>query len=148
LLRGDGRGNFAAVPLAESGLIVPGDAKALVTLDLNGDQRPDFFVSRNNTTALAFQNNSNNNFLQVSLLGATGNASAIGARASLEHANGSTQTAEVYAGSGYWSQSSPSVFFGLPPDNLPRQLKVHWPSGNTTTHSVRDGETRIVLRSP
>src|SRR5208283_3379840 len=29
LLRGDGRGHFTAVPVAESGLLVPGDAKAL-----------------------------------------------------------------------------------------------------------------------
>ncbi|HEX2854369.1 MAG TPA: VCBS repeat-containing protein [Opitutaceae bacterium] len=55
-LRGDGRGSFLAVPPAESGLIVTGDARALAVLDLNGDGRPDFFVTRNNGTTLAFQN--------------------------------------------------------------------------------------------
>jgi hypothetical protein len=46
LLRGDGRGHFAPVPPAESGLVVPGDAKALAVLDHDG--WPDFVVTRNN----------------------------------------------------------------------------------------------------
>ncbi len=54
LLRGDGRGHFTAVPVAESNLIVPGDAKALVVLDLDHDGWPDFLVSRNNDQTLAF----------------------------------------------------------------------------------------------
>lgn len=56
LLRGDGRGGFVAVPPAQSGLVVPGDAKAVVVLDLDADGRPDFLVSRNQGTTLAFRN--------------------------------------------------------------------------------------------
>ncbi|HVU23491.1 MAG TPA: FG-GAP-like repeat-containing protein [Opitutus sp.] len=56
LLKGDGRGNFTAVPPVESGLIVPGDATALVVADLDHDGRPDFLVSRNSATTLAFRN--------------------------------------------------------------------------------------------
>lgn len=56
LLRGDGQGRFTPVTPAESGLVVPGDAKALVTLDLDNDGWPDFLVSRNNDTTLAFRN--------------------------------------------------------------------------------------------
>lgn len=37
LLRGDGHGHFTPVPPAESGLVVPGDAKALAVLDLDED---------------------------------------------------------------------------------------------------------------
>ena len=58
LLRGDGQGHFTPVSPAESGLIVPGDAKAIAVIDLNHDGRPDFVVTRNNATSLAFQNNS------------------------------------------------------------------------------------------
>ena len=57
LLRGDGRGHFTLVPVAESGLIVPGDAKAVAVLDLNHEGGPDFVVTRNNATTLVFQNN-------------------------------------------------------------------------------------------
>ena len=56
LLRGDGQGHFMPVPPAESGLLVPGDAKAVVVLDLDNDGRPDFLVSRNNSPTLAFRN--------------------------------------------------------------------------------------------
>jgi len=56
LLRGDGQGRFTPVTPAESGLVVPGDAKALVVLDLDNDGWPDFLVSRNNDTTLAFRN--------------------------------------------------------------------------------------------
>ena len=56
LLRGDGHGHFTAVPPRESGLMVPGDAKALAVLDLDQDGWPDFLVTRNNATPLAFRN--------------------------------------------------------------------------------------------
>lgn len=56
LLRGDGQGQFIPVTPAESGLLVPGDAKALVVLDLDNDGWLDFLVSRNNGSTLAFRN--------------------------------------------------------------------------------------------
>jgi hypothetical protein len=59
LLRGDGRGGFTTVPPAESGLIVPGDAKAVMMIDLAGDGRRGFMVTRNNSTTLAFRSRAN-----------------------------------------------------------------------------------------
>ena len=56
LLLGDGRGGFDAVPPSESGLVVPGDAKSVVVTDLDRDGRPDFVVTRNNSTTLAWRN--------------------------------------------------------------------------------------------
>ncbi|AOS43562.1 FG-GAP repeat protein [Lacunisphaera limnophila] len=56
LLRGDGRGGFQAVAPVESGLVVPGEAKAVVVLDLDRDGWPDFLVSRNHGSTLAFRN--------------------------------------------------------------------------------------------
>ncbi len=56
LLLGDGRGNFTAAPAAESGFIVPGDARAIAAIDLDQDGRMDVVVSRNNGTTLAFRN--------------------------------------------------------------------------------------------
>jgi len=52
LLRSDGHGRFMAVPPAESGLIVPGDAKAVGVLDFDHDGWPDLVVTRNNSTTL------------------------------------------------------------------------------------------------
>src|SRR6185437_684301 len=56
MLRGDGRGGFTVVPPAESGLVVPGDAKALAVIDLDQDGWPDLLVTRNNDRTLAFRN--------------------------------------------------------------------------------------------
>jgi hypothetical protein len=136
LLRGDGHGHFEPVPVAESGLIVPGDAKALALLDLNQDGWPDFLISRNNATMLAFQNRGveGRNSVRVVLRGPAGNPTAVGARVTAELADGSTQTSEVFAGSGYYSQSTPDCFFGYPTTNPLKRISVRWPSGVTTTY--------------
>jgi hypothetical protein len=55
LLRGDGRGGFTPLPVAESGIVVPGDARALVVTDLDRDGHPDFLVTQNNGRALFFR---------------------------------------------------------------------------------------------
>ena len=56
VLRGDGRGGFEVIPPARSGFVVPGDARAVAVLDLNGDGRPDLLVTRNQAPSLAFLN--------------------------------------------------------------------------------------------
>lgn len=147
LLRGDGHGHFAPVPPLESGLSVPGDAKALVTLDFNRDGWPDFFLTRNNNTTLAFQNHGvpGRHSLRVELRGTAGNTTAIGARITLELSDGTAQTSEIHAGSGYYSQSSPACFFGWPDANPPRQLRVRWPDGSSTLHPVPVGTVSLSL---
>jgi hypothetical protein len=150
LLRGDGHGNFTAAPLAESGLVVPGDAKALAVLDLNADGWPDFVVSRNNSTTLAFRNQgiAGRHSLRISLRGPAGNPSAVGARITVELADGTSQTSEVYAGSGYFSQSTPDCFFGYPDAQPPRRISVRWPSGIITRHDVPPQASVVTLSAP
>jgi len=150
LLRGDGQGHFAAVPLAESGLRVSGDAKALVVLDLDHDGWPDFLVSRNNDDTLAFRNNgvAGHRSVRISLRGLVGNPTAVGARITVELADGSTRTSEVYAGSGSFSQSTPACFFGYTDANAPRQIRVRWPSGATTLHPFPPGSPSLILSAP
>jgi hypothetical protein len=147
LLRGDGRGHFTPVPVAESGLLVPGDAKALAVLDLDQDGWPDFLVSRNNNTTLAFRNNgvAGRHSLRILLRGPAGNPTAVGARITVELADGSTQTSEVYAGSGYYSQSTAACFFGYPDSNPPRNIRVRWPSGVTTEHGFPPNASTLTL---
>ncbi|MEZ5301536.1 MAG: VCBS repeat-containing protein [Verrucomicrobiales bacterium] len=48
VLQNDGNGNFAPVPPAESGIVVPEDAMALAAPDVNGDGKPDLVFSINN----------------------------------------------------------------------------------------------------
>ena len=56
LLLGDGKGGFTPVTAKESGLIVPGDAKAVVITDVNVDGSPDIVVGINNGAVLTFEN--------------------------------------------------------------------------------------------
>jgi hypothetical protein len=134
LLRGDGHGNFTPVPPIESGLVVPGDAKALAVLDLGNDGWPDFLVSRNGGATLAFHNRgvAGRHSLRVVLQGQPGNPQAVGARVTAEYADGTTQAGEVCAGSGYYSQSTAALFFGSTDGNPLRRVRVRWPSGATT----------------
>lgn len=55
VLRGDGRGGFVAIPPAESGWVVPGEAKAIVAIDLDGDGQREFVVSRSDAPLLVFR---------------------------------------------------------------------------------------------
>jgi hypothetical protein len=146
LLRGDGRGQFTPVPPAASGLVVPGDAKALAVLDLGGDGRPGYLVTRNNSTALAFRNSAaGGNPFRVLLRGPAGNPTAVGARVTVEMGDGTTQTGEVYSGSGYYSQSAAACFFGYADSNPPLRIRVRWPSGTATAHEVPRRPRTLVL---
>jgi hypothetical protein len=150
LLRGDGHGHLSAVQPLESGLVVPGDAKALAVLNLGGDGWPGFLVTRNDDTALAFRNSGvpGHHPLRVSLKGAAGNPTAVGSRITVTFADGTTEVQEVYAGSGYYSQSSPACYFGYTDANPPRAVHVRWPLGSASEHAVPPRSTAMVLSLP
>jgi hypothetical protein len=150
LLQGDGHGHFKPVPAAESGLVVPGDAKALVTTDLNGDGWPDFLLTRNNSTAMAFHNQPviNRRSIRVRLRGAGGNSDAIGARITARYADDSSQSSEIGAGSGYYSQSSAACFIGSSTSNPVKKIEVRWPTGRTSIHDVDTAQTSLTLSEP
>ncbi len=150
LIKGDGRGGFAPVPLTQSGLIVAGDAKALAMVDLEQNGWPDFILTRNNSSTLAFRNGgaAGGNPFCVRLRGPAGNPSGIGSRISVELAGGSAQSAEVHAGSGYLSQSTAACFFGYPSSDPPVRVRVRWPDGSSTAHDVAGRPSNLVLSAP
>ena len=152
LLRGDGQGHFVPVPAAESGLLVTGDeAKTLAVLDLDEDGWPDFLITRNRgAPTLAYHNHgiAGRRPLRVVLRGPAGNPAAIGARVTLELADGTTQTAEVTAGAGDAAPSTAACFFGYPDTNSPRRLRVRWPDGSSSSHDVTTTATTLTLTVP
>ena len=82
------------------------------------------------------------------LHGTTGNLTAVGARVTVELADGATQSAEVLAGSGYYTQSATACFFGYPDANPPRRVRVRWPDGVSTTHEVTTLTSTLTLARP
>jgi enediyne biosynthesis protein E4 len=150
LLLGDGRGGLVPVPLAESGLVVPGDAKALVVTDLDDDGWPDFIVSRNHNTTLAFRHTGTvgREPLRITLQGPRGNPAGIGAFITLVLADGTQRSAELQAGQGYYSQSAPFVFFSQDPANPAREVQVRWPHGQVSSTRVQSGQRLLTIAAP
>ena len=152
LLLGDGTTKFEPLLPDRSGLLVPGDAKALTISDLNNDSWPDFTVGINDGKTMTFENvgSKTNRPLKVRLEGnRTGNPTAIGARVTLQLDDNSTKTAEIYAGGGYLSQSTSTVFFGLGDSRTIQRIQVQWPDGKVTAHAKpAQGEQSIVLKQP
>ena len=138
LLRGNGDGTFTVSWPSESGLLVPGDAKSLTITDLNQDARPDFVVSVNDGPIMAFEQRATEDRrpIGVRLKGHAGNVQAAGARVTVTFRDGSSQTAEVYAGSGYLSQSSRVIYFGSRKGQVVERIGVVWPDGGSTSHTT------------
>jgi hypothetical protein len=149
-LRGDGHGHFAPVTPAESGLIVPGDAKAVAVLDFDQNGWPDFVVTQNNNTTLAFRHGGvrQRHSFALQLRGPAGNPGAAGARVIVDRPDGSALVAELHAGSGHYSQSSGTVFVGYKEGAAPRKVHVRWPSGQTTDHDVSPDTATVTLTAP
>lgn len=135
LLLGDGTGRFDPVPPRRSGLLVPGDAKALVSTDINRDGRVDFIVAGNASYLQVFENrvaNSASSLIDIRPL-AQGKP-VPGARIEVAFQSGRTAVRETYAGSGYLSQSSEKLIFGRPGGDPPLAIRIRWSDGTVTTH--------------
>jgi len=150
LLRGVGEGKLEPVWPNDSGLIIPEDARSVTLCDLNNDNRPDLVVSCNNDRLRVFRNqgNEDNHSLRVRLKASPGNPRAVGARVSVNAAGKKPQTAEVLAGSGYLSQSTSDLFFGL--GDLLDDVKIHvrWPNGEWSTTDARSDQGLVVIVQP
>jgi hypothetical protein len=148
VLLGDGRGGFDAVPPWRSGLLVPGDGKGLVATDFDGDGWTDVLVGVNAGFLRAFYNlrTEGGRMLSVDLAGAPGNPTAVGARVTLLRTGGRRDVADVTAGSGYLSQHTSTLRFGLGDVVGACTLEVRWPDGSETRHEVPAGRVRVVLR--
>ncbi|MEP6643524.1 MAG: FG-GAP-like repeat-containing protein [Acidobacteriaceae bacterium] len=115
------------------------DGRAFALADFDHDGRLEAFIKNRNSPQLRLAKNVNKE-LPPSIafrLSGTGksNRDAIGAAVTVKTKNGQ-QTLWLQAGSGFLSQHSKEVFFGLGNVKAPIQASIRWPSG--TVQDVRD----------
>ncbi|MBV8811864.1 MAG: VCBS repeat-containing protein [Acidobacteriaceae bacterium] len=140
--RGDRYFDFSGV----SGLDFAEDSRAFAVTDFDGDGRPDIILkSRMGPQLRVLQNNcaGGNHSIAFRLKGTKSNRDAIGARVEVDG-----QTKWLEAGSGFLSQHSKRLTFGLAEANTARKVRIEWPSGDAqefdnlradSTYSVTEG---------
>jgi hypothetical protein len=132
LFRNDGGGVFVDATsgaLADTGIWF---GNSLGDFDKDGDL--DLYVANagGSNRLLMNQKGSSNHWLHVNLVGVTSNRSAIGAR--VRAVSGTlSQIREISGGSGYLSQNSLTVEFGLGTRTVVDTLEIRWPSGTVQT---------------
>jgi hypothetical protein len=138
MLKGDGKGGFTAVWPRESGLIEPGDARALAVTDANGDGAPDLVIARNDAAPSVWIHRGGS-FVAVRLAGPPGNPTGLGARVTVQPEGGVPAVQEMSAGGGYLTQPGATLFFGTA--GRPASVTVRWPDGTTTKTAAAPGKT-------
>jgi hypothetical protein len=129
LLRGDGHGQFEAIPGQSSGLMIYGEGRGAAVCDFDEDGRCDLAVGQNGAQTRLFHNLSARPGLRVRVLGPPGNPMGIGTQIKLLFGERAGPVREICAGGGYWSQDAAVQVFGTP--EAPTGLWVRWPGGTT-----------------
>src|SRR5436305_3563791 len=114
-----------------SGLDFPDDSRAFAFADLDNDGRLEIILKNRNAPQLRLLRNALQrigNSLVFHLRGTKSNRDAIGAAITVEGA-GRGQTKYLQAGSGFLSQHTKEVFFGLGEANSVLSVSVRWPNG-------------------
>jgi hypothetical protein len=144
LLRGDGKGGFAPMSGAQSGIEVYGDQRGAAYADYDGDGRLDLAVSQNGAATRLFHNRGAKPGLRVRLVGPAGNPDGVGAQIRIVYGDHMGPVREVEAGSGYWSQNGAVQVFGLA--SVPTAVWVRWPGGRQVSVPVAAGAKEITVR--
>ena len=114
--------------------------------DLDSDGKMDLVVVNFRTGGVKiFRNDESSvgNWVEVDLVGTTSNKFAVGARVEIS-ADGVSQFDEVVAGSGYSTQNSMRLHFGLGSSQTVDELKIHWPDGSVETYNNVSGNQRYI----
>ncbi len=142
LLRNDGRGPGGSLRFTDVGMAAGADdekdGRGMAIADFDNDGDLDIAINNNpgdsgkeeRARATLLRNNvgERRNWLAVELRGTKSNRDGVGAVVRIE-AGGEKQMRFVTAGSGYASQNSARLYFGLNDKTQADVMTVRWPSG-------------------
>jgi len=142
MLRNEGVGPDGVLQFTDVGMAVGADddkdGRGMAVADFDNDGALDIVINNNpgdsgikeRARATLFHNNvgQRRNWLAVELEGTKSNRDAVGAEVRVE-AGGTKQMRYVTAGSGYASQNSARLYFGLDDKDRVEIMTVRWPSG-------------------
>lgn len=141
-----GDGTFADAS-GITGLDFPEDGRAFAVADLDQDGDLDLILKNRNSPQLRLLRNqagSGYNAASFDLRGRRSNRDAVGAKITVETDAGS-RSKFVKIGSGFLSQSSRRVWFGLGNQEGIRRVRIEWPSGEVQTFRDLPVNRRIVI---
>lgn len=134
LYRNNGDGTFTDVAYVDNADRVE-DGRGVAVFDYDQDGREDVALRNYKQPSQLLHNvGAGGHWLELKLVGTRSNRDAVGARVTLT-ADGTQQTREVHAGSGYQSGSSLVQHFGLGAATRVDHIDIRWPSGARTTLS-------------
>lgn len=116
--------------------------------DIDGDGDLDLLFLSSGGPARLLRNDqeTNHNWLRLSLNGKAGNKQAIGATATVTLSNGQSLRRTVMPTCSYQSQSELPVTFGLGEDTSIESLTIAWPDGSESTHTISEVNKMVVVR--
>ncbi len=138
-------GSFSEISAAAA-LDFPDDARSFALLDLDHDGRLEVVIKNRNAPQVRVLRNTMSEIghsISFRLRGTKSNRDAIGAAITIEAPHG--QTKYVQAGSGFLSQHTKELFFGLGDSTAPIRATIQWPSGLRQTFDHLPIDSRIEI---
>ena len=135
-----------------AGLDFPDDSRAFALADLDHDGRLEVILKNRNAPQLRVLHNVMENLghsITFRLRGTKSNRDAIGAAVTVETITGDQkplrQTKFLQAGSGFLSQHTKALFFGVGKTTDPIRATIHWPRGGTQVFEHVPVDQRIEI---
>jgi hypothetical protein len=133
-LRGNGKGDFTAVPPLHSGIAAYGQQRGLAAADYNNDGRIDFVIGQNNGETKLFENLRAPPGIRLRFIGQEKNRDAVGTKYRITENGKPGPLREILCGGGWLSQQSLVQVTKKPAAGA--RISVQWPDGRQNEYEL------------